>query len=210
MSKDLLITKNNYIIVGDSITYGIGGYQQNGWVSILKNKLLNKEGTKESTNYVHCVGFPGATSKEILKKFESIVATYYSSDMNNIIMVSIGVNDTQIFKGTPKTNIDEYKSNIIKIIDFVKKKSNCNIVFVGLTSIKEKSEPFFWKTDKYYDYNIINDYDNILREVCNKNGVKYIPMIDVLTEDDFIDGLHPNDFGYTKIYEKILLSIDEF
>lgn len=34
--------KNNYIIVGDSVVYGIGGYQKNGWVSMLKNELLNK------------------------------------------------------------------------------------------------------------------------------------------------------------------------
>ncbi len=106
--------KNNYIIIGDSIIYGVGGYQQNGWVSMLKNELLNREGTKESTKYVHCIGFPGATSKDISEKIEAIVNTYYSIDMNNTFFISIGVNDTQIFKGKSKVSIDEYKNIYLK------------------------------------------------------------------------------------------------
>lgn len=200
--------KNNYIIIGDSIIYGIGGYQQNGWVSMLKNELLNREGTKESTNYVHCVGFPGATSKDILEKIESIVKTYYSSEMNNTFFISIGVNDTQIFKGNSKVSIKEYKNNISKIISTLKKE-NCSIIFLGLTGIEEKDKPFLWKPDKYYNYNIIVNYNETLKEICSSNGIKYIPMINVLKEKDFIDGLHPNDSGYNKILEKVLLSIEK-
>lgn len=68
--------KNNYIIIGDSISYGIGGYKSLGWVSMFKQKLLNKEGTKESTNYVHSAAFPGATSQDIKSKINSIVETF--------------------------------------------------------------------------------------------------------------------------------------
>lgn len=200
--------KNNYIIIGDSIVYGIGGYHQNGWVNMLKNELLNREGTKESTNYVHCVGFPGATSKDISEKIEFIVNTYHSNDMNNTFLISIGVNDTQIFKKENKVSEEEYKNNITKIINTLKKKDNCNVIFLGLTSIEEKNEPFFWKPDKYYNYNNIVNYNKILKEVCNSNNINYIPMIDVLNDEDFIDGLHPNDNGYNRILEKILVAID--
>lgn len=200
--------KNNYIIIGDSIVYGIGGYHQNGWVNMLKNELLNREGTKESTNYVHCVGFPGATSKDISEKIEFIVNTYHSNDMNNTFLISIGVNDTQIFKKENKVSEEEYKNNITKIINTLKKKDKCNVIFLGLTSIEEKNEPFFWKPDKYYNYNNIVNYNEILKEVCNSNNINYIPMIDVLNDEDFIDGLHPNDNGYNKILEKILVAID--
>ncbi len=34
-------------------------------------------------------------------------------------------------------------------------------------------------------------------------------MIDVLNNKDFIDGLHPNDNGYSKILERVLLAIEE-
>lgn len=199
--------KNNFIVIGDSIVYGIGGYEQNGWVSMLKNKLLNQEGTKESTNYVHCVGFPGATSIDILGKIESIINTYYNKDMNNVFLLSIGVNDTQIFKGKNKNGIDDYEKNITEIINTINKNDNCKIVVLGLTEIREKEEPFFWKTDKYYDNDTIVSYDGILREVCINNKVEYISMMDVLGENDYIDGLHPNDSGYDKIAQKVFLSV---
>lgn len=203
------IMKNNYIVIGDSIVYGIGGYDQNGWASMLKNKLLNQEGTKESTNYVHCVGFPGATSKSILDKIESIVDVYYSEGMNNIFLLSIGINDTQIFNGKNKISIDEYKDNIIKIISVLREKDNCNIMVVGLTGIREKDEPFLWKPNKYYDSKTITNYNDILSEICDSNNIRYVSMMGVLNGNDFIDGLHPNDNGYHKIFSQILLAMEE-
>lgn len=201
--------KNNYIVIGDSIVYGIGGYAQNGWVSMLKNNLLNQEETKNSTNYIHCVGFPGATSKDILNKIDSIIDVYYSEGMNNIFLLSIGINDTQIFNGKNKTSVDEYRDNIIKIINILKKKDNCNTIIVGLTGIGEKNEPFFWKPNKYYDNKTITNYNDVLSGICEDSGIKYIPMMNVLNGNDFIDGLHPNDKGYYKIFSQILLSMEE-
>ena len=32
--------KTSYIFVGDSIVYGIGDFEQNGWTSMFKNKIL--------------------------------------------------------------------------------------------------------------------------------------------------------------------------
>ncbi len=199
--------KNNYIVIGDSIVYGIGGYEKNGWVSELKNNILNSEESKESTKYVHCVGFPGATSKSILEKIEHIINAYYSSDMKNIFMISIGVNDSQIFQGKNKVNINEYKENIYKIINSINKKDNASIIFIGLTRIQQRDEPFYWKPEKYYDDKTIANYDKVLQEMCSNNRIEYISMYDVLEENDYIDGLHPNDNGYNKIFKKILLSI---
>lgn len=175
---------------------------------MLKNELLNREGTKESTKYVHCIGFPGATIKDISEKIEAVVNTYYSIDMNNTFFISIGVNDTQIFKGKSKVSIDEYKNNISKIINTLKKK-NCKNIFLGLTGIEEKDKQFLWKPDKYYSYDIIVNYNEVLKEICNINDIECIHMIDVLNNKDFIDGLHPNDNGYSKILERVLLAIEE-
>lgn len=201
--------KNNYIVIGDSIVYGIGGYEQNGWVSKLKNNLLNSEGSKESTKYVHCVGFPGATSKSIFEKIEYIINAYYSNDMKNIFIISIGVNDSQIFKEKNKVDISDYKENIYKIINAISKKENASIILLGLTRIQQRNEPFYWKPEKYYDDKTIANYDRILQETCKNTDIKYISMRDVLEENDYIDGLHPNDNGYTKIFKKVLVEIDK-
>ncbi len=48
----------NYIIIGDSITYGIGDFESGGWASMFKNYIVNKHDSKVCNNYVHVVGFP--------------------------------------------------------------------------------------------------------------------------------------------------------
>lgn len=196
--------KNNYIVIGDSIVYGVGGTKQSGWVSELKKELLNREDTKNSTNFVHCVGFPGATSKDILEKIEAIIDTYYSKENNNVFILSIGVNDTQIFKGKNKNSIEDYKNNIEKIISIINKKENCKLIISGLTEIEVKEKAYFWKPEKYYDNATIINYDKALKDICISNDITYISMIGVLDKTDFIDGLHPNDEGYNKIFKKVL------
>ena len=37
---------NNDIIIGDSITYGIGDFESGGWVAMFKNYIVKKDDTK--------------------------------------------------------------------------------------------------------------------------------------------------------------------
>ena len=85
---------NNYIIVGDSITYGIGDFESGGWSTLIKNYIVNKDDSKVCNNYVHIAGFPGATSTDILNKIESILKSFKHEEFKNIVMLSIGINDT--------------------------------------------------------------------------------------------------------------------
>ena len=60
---------NNFIIIGDSITYGIGDFESCGWSAMFKNYIVGKE----CSNYVHIAGYPGATSTDILNKIHNII-----------------------------------------------------------------------------------------------------------------------------------------
>lgn len=209
--------KNNYIVIGDSITYGIGDFESGGWSAMFKNFVVNKDDSKTCNNYVHIAAFPGAKSTDILNKIDNILASFIHDEFNNIVILSIGVNDTQEFNGNCKTNINEYKSNIKEIIKKITAKG-FTIIILGLTRI-ESDEKFLWKPNKYYDNNIISEYDkdlrlileydNELERLCEKNRIKYIPMQDVLQKEDFIDGLHPNEKGHKKIFERIKEYINE-
>ena len=64
--------RNNYIIIGDSITYGIGDFENCGWATMFKKYIVNKDDSKECTNYVHIAGFPGARSNDILDKINHL------------------------------------------------------------------------------------------------------------------------------------------
>lgn len=205
----------NYIIIGDSITYGIGDFESGGWASMFKNYIVNKDDSKICNNYVHVVGFPGATSSDILDKIDSILQVFLHKEFTNTVILSIGVNDTQVFNEKIKNTIEQYKTNIQKIIKNVIGRG-CNLVILGLTRI-ESDNKFLWKPNKYYDNDVISEYDRDLKlilnydvelkELCKKNKVKYIQMQDILEKDDFIDGLHPNHNRHKKIFEYIIKNI---
>lgn len=202
----------NYIIIGDSITYGIGDFETNGWSAMFKNYIINKDDSKVCNNYVHIAGFPGATSTDILNKIESVLKSFKHEEFKNIVILSIGINDTQEFNGNQKNNIEKFKENICKITKIIIE-NNCDLIILGLTRI-ECDEKFLWKPNKYYDNEVISEYDKDLQAIlnfdrelevlCKKNKIKYIPMKDVLQKDDFIDGLHPNTTGHKKICEYLI------
>ena len=87
----------NYIIIGDSITYGIGDFETNGWSAMFKNYIINKDDSKVCNNYVHIAGFPGATSTDILNKIESVLKSFKHEEFKNIIILSSGINAKQEF-----------------------------------------------------------------------------------------------------------------
>ncbi len=205
----------NYIIIGDSITYGIGDFESCGWATMFKNYIINKDDSKVCNNYVHIAGFPGATSSDILEKVDNMLQSFMHKEFTNTVMLSIGVNDTQVFNGATKNSIESYKENMQKLIRIITDKG-CSLVILGLTRI-ESDEKFLWKPNKNYDSNIISeydrnlklilDYDVELKNLCQNNKIKYIPMQDVLKKSDFIDGLHPNQNGHKKIFEYIIENI---
>ena len=207
---------NNYIIIGDSITYGIGDFESGGWAAMFKNYIVKKDDTKECSNYVHVTGFPGATSTDILTKIDSILKTFKHEEFTNTVILSIGVNDTQEFNGSQKNSIEQYKTNIEKIVKCVID-NGCNMIILGLTRI-ESDEKFLWKPNKYYDNEIITEYDRDLelilsydaelKKLCKNNRIKYIAMQDILQKADFIDGLHPNHNGHKKICNYIIKNIE--
>lgn len=202
----------NYIVIGDSITYGIGDFESGGWATMFKKYIINKDDSKVCNNYVHVAAFPGATSTDILNKIESILKAFNHKEFTNTIILSIGINDTQEFNGNYKNSIEQYRTNIEKIAKYVIDKG-FNMIILGLTRI-ESDEKFLWKPNKYYNNDIISEYDKDLslilgydgelKEFCKNNRIKYIPMQEVLKKEDFIDGLHPNHNGHKKIFEKII------
>ncbi len=198
---------NNYIVVGDSLTYGIGDYDTLGWATLFKKYIVSKDDSKVCSNYVHIAAFPGATSTVILSKIDSIYNSFKSDEFKNVVILDIGVNDTQEYNGNLKTSLDDYKSNIEKIIKYVKEQDS-ELIIIGLARI-QSDDKFFWKPGKFYCNETLSIYDNILKKLCGDYKIKYIPMDNVLDKNDYIDGLHPNQIGHNKTYERFIKYIDE-
>ena len=192
---------NNYIIIGDSLTYGIGDFETGGWAAMFKNYIVNKDDSKVCKNYVHVAAFPGATSTIILTKLNGIYRVFKNDELNNVVILSIGVNDTQEFNGTLKTSLEDYERNIRNIIYYVTSQG-AKLIILGLARI-QSDEKFFWKPGKFYCNETLEEYDKILRKVCEEDNIDYINTSDVLDKTDYIDGLHPNHDGHQKTFVRV-------
>ena len=173
---------------------------------MFKKYIVSKDDTKVCNNFVHIVGFPGTTSNDILNKINYIFNAYKNDEFKNVVILSIGINDAQEFNGNTKSSIEQYKSNMKKIIQYLLNE-NVELIVLGLTRI-ENDEKFWWKPNKFYYNKYIFEFDKIIKEVCNNYKVKYVPMIDILQKGDFIDGLHPNHSGHKKIYDSLIDSFN--
>jgi len=184
-------------IFGDSITWGACD-EMGGWANRLRNYL-----GKDPVNYskVCNLGVSGNNSDDLLKRFNS----ENQARNPNIIMIAIGVNDSQYInsKDNPRVTLEKFENNLLELIVQAKKFTE-EIIFVGLTIVDEsKVMPIPWDKTKYYDNENTVIYDAKIKEVAKNNNLHFIEMNDLLTEDDLEDGLHPNSKGHEKMFLRI-------
>ena len=201
--------KTSYILVGDSIAYGIGDFEQNGWTSMFKNRTISlDQNSLYCSNYVHVAAYPGGTSSDVAQRMPHILGAFASPTTNNEIILSVGVNDTQTIDGKPKVDIGSFRNNIIKIIEDTRNVENSNITILGLTRVGS-NEPLEFKPGKFLDNDVINQYDIELEKICQENRILYIRMSDALEHSDYKDRLHPNNQGHKKILGRVLSKLKE-
>ena len=84
-----------------------------------------------------------------------------------------------------------------------------DLIMLGLTRVDSKDK-FFWKPRKFYDNDTIDFYDSLIEKECKILCAEYIPLRDVLTHEDYIDGLHPNDEGHKKIFGVVKEKVESY
>lgn len=192
----------NICIFGDSITWGAYDPQNGGWVNRLRNYFEEQGGDSD----VYNLGISGDSTTDLLERIE-IEA---KSREANMIVFAIGVNDAQFIHSTNSNRISDsdFENNIEKLFEIAKKFTS-KIIFIGLTLVDEtKTKPVPWNTDKTYTNERIKKFDKIIEIFCSENNLKFIPINDLLKNDDLIDGLHPNTQGHIKMFEKIKPEIE--
>ena len=145
----------NYIIIGDSITYGIGDFETGGYASMFKKYIVEKDDSLACSNFVHIAGFPGATSKDILNKIDSILDGLGDKVFDNVVILSIGVNDVTYFDGDFKKSKENYRNNMTNIIKKITDRGYV-LILLGLTRIELDDSG-------YYNNSNIEDYETDLK-----------------------------------------------
>ncbi|KAI4190203.1 MAG: hypothetical protein L6R41_000949 [Letrouitia leprolyta] len=172
--------------LGASITAGFASSDGNGFRKVLydtlrKTNTVNYVGTQGSAPLVH-EGHPGWIIDEV-----SNVATTALRSRHNVVLVHVGTNDLLNNKA-----IDQAPERLGHLIDRVLSIAPDAVVLVAQILPTTRTGQF----DNFVTFNarvasVINQ-----RQVQNKKVLKV--WMDI-TIDDLIDGVHPNDAGYSKM-----------
>ena len=81
---------------------------------------------------------------------------------------------------------------------------------LGLKQVTErKVQPVPWNEKANYRNASIKAYDERLQKIASARGVSYVPMFDLLADVDLADGLHPNEQGHEKIFQRLNRFLEE-
>ena len=193
------------IALGDSLTYGLGDKQEQGYVGQLQKKLNQQS---QYTYTIRNFGIPGQESSDLLEQLKSIEVneTFNEADW---VIVYIGTNDLRTATGgnfltISKEAITEkkklYTNNMEEILSTIRKfNPSVPIITVGLYNP-------FQQSDRLND--IVSDWDESVKTITKQHeNAHFIPTNDLYLdkekEDYFSDALHLNQKGYEMIADRI-------
>jgi lysophospholipase L1-like esterase len=197
----------NILILGDSISAGRRVDKIKSWPSLLSQALDIKD--KDFT-LVHNLSIPGESTSEVIKRFPVEAKTrckkIYPDDRASIIF-AVGINDTKCInsKDNPVTKLEDFRKNISLLTKSAREYTN-HIIFVGLTLVDEqKTAPI---DNIYFLNDKIKTYNEIINEECQKRSIIFLNITEEWSELNYLnllsdDGIHPNEKGHQKIFEKI-------
>ncbi|MFH0819496.1 MAG: GDSL-type esterase/lipase family protein [bacterium] len=187
---------NSICIFGDSTAWGAWDLEKGGWV----NRLWLFIAEKDLDCDVYNLSISGGTSETILTRFEA-EAKIREADA---LIFQTGGNDAsrEHQNGNHCVAPDKFKSNLKEIIKGAKNITD-NIIFIGFKNCDEsKTTPVSWR-NIFYTNKDIETYNQIIKEVCEKNNILFLDIFGILNNGDFDDGLHPNATGHKKLFIKI-------
>ncbi len=194
-------------IFGDSIAFGNNDAVFGGWQNHLKVHFAQAG----QFQHVFNLAISGRDSKDILKRMENEVKARISTSAGKegmLIMIAVPINDTRfIWDGDERlfaVPFDLFVENMKKLI-LLSRSLAGKTVFVGMTRvIEEKTNPWSVVDNGVsWQNNIIEKYNDFIKDFCAKESVPFVEMFNLLDDDDLPDGLHPSAQGHEKMFKHI-------
>lgn len=183
-------------IFGDSTAWGAWDLEKGGWV----NRLWLDCAKNDRETDIYNLSISGGTTETILARFE-LESKIREAD---VIVFQTGGNDAAYDKDTGEHLVspENFEINLEKIIQKSKALTS-KFAFIGFKNCDEsKTMPVSW-CNLYYTNKYIKEYNDIMKKVCDRNGIKFIDIFGLLSNSEFEDGLHPNASGHQKIFEAV-------
>ncbi len=197
-------------IFGASSTWGAWDLEKGGWANRLRLWIDEQNlASKEDEFYweVYNLGVSGDTTKDVLARFKSEL----NAREAGLVIISIGDNDTVYDQSPdePRLTEDQFASNIEEMITLATAVTN-KVVVLGLKQVtEEKVQPVPWNAQANYRNASIKAYDERLKNIAEERGTHYVPVFDLLADADLADGLHPNEQGHEKIFQRVKGFLEE-
>lgn len=203
------------LVFGDSITQGYWD-TEGGWVDKLRKHYdeLQVQDFDKDQPTVFNLGISADTSRNVLARAETEIKARTRHNIPPIVIVQIGINDSCAEPSGNMVPLEEYGTNLGKIIELLRPIST-KIIFVGLSACDEaKTTPVSWGA-LHYTNKSIKLYEDQMKTVAEAAGIPFVPVLDEFTKamqtnELLPDGLHPNNEGHAVIFEIVkskLLSI---
>ena len=194
-------------VFGASTTWGKFDTKKGGWVEILKTHLLKRNEFIQVFN----LGISGNNTTSLLKRFENEIKARLKLEYKdiNMIIISIGSNDTKLVNGKDLiTSEKEFHNNLQKLV-YISKNYVDKIVFTGLTPADEsKTNPVHWNKTAFYKNKYIKKYNDIIQGFTREKNIHFVELFNEWLKIDYKkllhDGLHPNSKGHELIFENVL------
>ncbi len=161
------------VIIGDSLTEGLGVASENAYPNILEKKLKTAKYQWTVIN----AGVSGATTASALSR-----AKWLLNNQPDLVLIALGAND-----GLRAIPVEESKKNLKAAIDFLKSK-NIKIILVGNY------------LPPNYGANFSKQFKDMFSSLAKTEKIKLIPFLLLGVAGDpklnQADGIHPNEKGH--------------
>jgi lysophospholipase L1-like esterase len=189
---------------------------QGGWADRLKdyyNELQMRDFSVELPKVMN-LGISGDTTTNILNRIDS-ESRARQNEKGLSFVFQIGTNNAAEEKGKMRFSVEDYKSDLKKLIEIARKYSD-KIMVVGFPAVDESlTNPIAW-SDIYFKNKNIKMIERAAGEVSQAEGVsfapihqKFIELSEAGTTLQAHDGLHPNDAGHQLIFELVRPALDQ-
>ncbi|MFC1687516.1 GDSL-type esterase/lipase family protein [Patescibacteria group bacterium] len=195
------------IVFGASVTAGFWD-PEGGWVQRLRSYTDNKALLNPKYHSrVYNLGISGDVISDVIRRFEFETQQRQSSTHKTLFLFSVGLNDSQfdIKNQSVRTDPIAFTESLKQLFSLARKCSS-NIVFIGFSPVDEtRVDPKPWDSEKAFKNDLVEQFENIVRDVCQLEGVHFIGLFKKFANTDINqlleDGVHPNAEGHKKIFE---------
>ncbi len=206
------------LVFGDSITQGFNDEVGGGWCNRLVSHLLRKD---IESNYTYNksawnLGVSGDNTDDLLKRVrtetEARLIKYPTKDYD-IALLAIGINDSLYELSTGECRVENarFQSNLKQIVTVLREYVK-EVFVVEITPVAEHLvQPIPWKPEFGYSNQLINAYNDALRNFVQANDLSFISTQDLfmLNPEAYLsDGLHLNAVGHQTLYKRVIASLE--